>query len=94
MHDVLTVMDAVGSRRAVLFGYSEGGPMASLMAAMHPERVEALVLYGSYARRLRADDYPWGALRRIVRGTWNGWPSSGAGRPSSVPVRTGGWSAS
>jgi pimeloyl-ACP methyl ester carboxylesterase len=59
MHDVLAVMDAAGSRRAVLFGYSEGGPMAILMAAMHPERVEALVLYGTYARRLRADDYPW-----------------------------------
>ena len=60
MHDVLAVMDAAGSRRAVLFGYSEGGPMAILMAAMHPERVEALVLYGTYARRLRADGYPWG----------------------------------
>ena len=59
MHDVLAVMDAAGSGRAVLFGYSEGGPMSILMAAMHPERVEALVLYGTYARRLRADDYPW-----------------------------------
>src|SRR5262245_8725242 len=59
MHDVLAVMDAAGSGRAVLFGYSEGGPMAILMAAMHPERVEALVLYGTYARRLRAHDYPW-----------------------------------
>lgn len=59
MHDVLAVMDAARSGRAVLFGYSEGGPMSILMAAMHPERVEALVLYGSYARRLRADDYPW-----------------------------------
>jgi len=59
-HDVLAVMDAAGSERAVLFGYSEGGPLAILMAAMHPERVEALVLYGTYARRLRADDYPWG----------------------------------
>ncbi len=59
MHDVLSVMDAAGCRRAVLFGYSEGGPMAILMAAMHPERVEALVLYGSYARRLRTDSYPW-----------------------------------
>ncbi len=59
MHDVLAVMDAAGSRRAVLLGYSEGGPMSILMAAMHPERVEALVLYGTYARRLRADDYPW-----------------------------------
>jgi pimeloyl-ACP methyl ester carboxylesterase len=59
MHDVLAVMDAAESERAVLFGYSEGGPMSILMAAMHPERVEALILYGTYARRLRAPDYPW-----------------------------------
>jgi DNA-binding winged helix-turn-helix (wHTH) protein/pimeloyl-ACP methyl ester carboxylesterase len=59
MHDVLAVMDAVGSDRAVLCGYSEGGPMAVLMATMHPERVHSLVLYGSYARRTWAEDYPW-----------------------------------
>lgn len=59
MHDVLAVMDAAGSRRAVLYGYSEGGPMAVLMAATHPERVAALVLYGSYAKRTKAADYPW-----------------------------------
>src|SRR5262249_3024715 len=40
-------------------GYSEGGPMATLMAAVHPERVEALVLYGAYAARKRSNDYPW-----------------------------------
>jgi pimeloyl-ACP methyl ester carboxylesterase/DNA-binding winged helix-turn-helix (wHTH) protein len=59
MHDVLAVMDAVGSARAVLCGYSEGGPMAIMMAAMHPERVHSLVLYGTYARRVWAPDYPW-----------------------------------
>jgi pimeloyl-ACP methyl ester carboxylesterase len=59
MHDVLAVMDAVGSERAVLCGYSEGGPMAVMMAAMHPERVHSLVLYGTYARRVWAEDYPW-----------------------------------
>jgi len=59
MHDVLAVMDAVGSERAVLCGYSEGGPMAIMMAAMHPERVHSLVLYGCYARRVWAEDYPW-----------------------------------
>jgi pimeloyl-ACP methyl ester carboxylesterase len=59
MHDVLAVMDAVGSERAVLLGYSEGGPMAVMMAAMHPERVHSLVLYGSYARRVWAADYPF-----------------------------------
>jgi DNA-binding winged helix-turn-helix (wHTH) protein/pimeloyl-ACP methyl ester carboxylesterase len=59
IHDVLAVMDAVGSQRAVLFGYSEGGPMALLMAATHPERVASLVLYAVYAKRLWSDDYPW-----------------------------------
>src|SRR5262245_53486386 len=59
MHDLMAVMDAAGSTRAILFGYSEGGPMSILMAGMYPERVEALVLYGAYARRPRADGYPW-----------------------------------
>jgi pimeloyl-ACP methyl ester carboxylesterase len=59
MHDVLAVMDAVGSERAVVCGYSEGGPMAVMLAATHPERVSSLVLYGSYARRTWAEDYPW-----------------------------------
>ena len=59
MHDVLAVMDAAGSESAVVCGYSEGGPMALLLAAVHPERVSSLVLYGTYARRLWAPDYPW-----------------------------------
>jgi len=60
MHDVLSVMDAVGSRRAVVVGYSEGGPMALLLAATHPERVSSLVLYAAYAKRVWSPDYPWG----------------------------------
>ena len=60
MDDVRAVMDAVGSERAVLFGYSEGGPMAVLFAATYRERTAALVLYGTYARRLASEDYPWG----------------------------------
>lgn len=59
MHDILAVMDAVGSERATLVGYSEGVPMALLMTALHPERVRGLVLYAGYARRTRAADYPW-----------------------------------
>lgn len=59
MHDVLAVMDAVGSRRAALFGYSEGGPMGVLFAATHPERVSSLVLYGCYAKATWAPDYTW-----------------------------------
>lgn len=59
MDDARAVMDAAGSERAVLFGYSEGGPMAILFAATYPERTTALVIYGSYARRIRTEDYPW-----------------------------------
>ena len=60
MDDVKTVMDAVGSERAALFGISEGGPMSLLFAATYPERTIALVIYGSYARRSQAPDHPWG----------------------------------
>jgi pimeloyl-ACP methyl ester carboxylesterase/DNA-binding winged helix-turn-helix (wHTH) protein len=62
--DVQAVMDAVGSERAALLGVSEGGPMCGLFAATHPERTEALVMIGSYAKRLWAEDYPWGPTER------------------------------
>jgi DNA-binding SARP family transcriptional activator/pimeloyl-ACP methyl ester carboxylesterase/tetratricopeptide (TPR) repeat protein len=64
MDDVRAVMDAAGSERAVLFGYSESAPMAILFTATHPERVRALILYGAYAKRLDPDDdYPWAPTR-------------------------------
>src|SRR6516165_998465 len=47
--DVKAVMDAAGSDRAALYGWSEGGPMSVLFAATYPERTEALVLCGSFA---------------------------------------------
>lgn len=59
MEDVHAVMNAVGSERAVLIGVSEGGPMCSLFAATYPERTSALVMIGTYAKRIRDDDYPW-----------------------------------
>jgi class 3 adenylate cyclase/pimeloyl-ACP methyl ester carboxylesterase len=60
MDDVRAVMDAAGSGRAALFGYSEGGPLAILFAATYPQRVLALALYGTYAKRMGPDDdYPW-----------------------------------
>jgi pimeloyl-ACP methyl ester carboxylesterase len=50
MDDVRAIMDDIGSRRAVLFGFSEGCPMSILFAATYPERVSHLVLYGGFAR--------------------------------------------
>jgi pimeloyl-ACP methyl ester carboxylesterase len=60
MDDVRAVIDAVGSTRVALFGYSEGGPMCCLFSATYPDRTKALVLYGTYAKRMDPDDdYPW-----------------------------------
>jgi pimeloyl-ACP methyl ester carboxylesterase len=47
MDDIRTVMDAVGSERAAIFGVSEGGNMSVLFAATYPERTTALVTFGS-----------------------------------------------
>ena len=59
IEDPLAVMDAVGSSRAILFGHSEGGATAIRLAATYPERVERLILTGTFAKRLNSDDYPW-----------------------------------
>ena len=50
MDDVRAVMDTVGIERAAIFGISEGGSLATLFAATHPERSEALIVYGGYAK--------------------------------------------
>jgi class 3 adenylate cyclase len=60
-------MDAAGSDRAALFGISEGAPMSVVFAATYPERVSALVLYGSMARILWAPDYRFGLTEREWR---------------------------
>ena len=57
--DVLAVLDAAGSERAVLMGYTTGGPLAIPTAALAPERVQAIVLYASMARAVADDDVDW-----------------------------------
>lgn len=61
MDDMRAVMDAAEIERAALYGISEGGPATLLFTATYPERVAALVLYGSTPRFSAADDFPWGA---------------------------------
>ncbi|MEA2361769.1 MAG: hypothetical protein QOD71_914 [Thermoleophilaceae bacterium] len=59
MDDVIAVMDAAGCERAAIAGTLEGGPMATLFAATHPDRVSALVLYATFARATWAPGYEW-----------------------------------
>ena len=60
MLDIEAVMQAAGSEEAALLAVSEGGPMAILFAAAHPERTRALVLLNTYARITSCPDYPSG----------------------------------
>src|SRR2546422_6443586 len=60
MDDVRAVMDAVGSREAAVFGYSEGGQMCALFPPTHRVRTAALIMHGSYALLIAAPDCPWG----------------------------------
>jgi DNA-binding SARP family transcriptional activator/pimeloyl-ACP methyl ester carboxylesterase len=60
--DLLAVMDAVGSRRAALFGVIDGGAIALLTAVGHPDRVAGVATYAT-APVLSASDYPPGVTR-------------------------------
>jgi class 3 adenylate cyclase len=85
MHDVRAILDEVGSERAALFGVSEGGPMSLLYAATYPERTSALILYGSYAKRSWAPDYPLGwddeQWRRFLENIERNW-----GTPQGISI--------
>jgi len=60
MDDIRAVMDAVGSERAAVMGESEGGPLAILFAAAHPDRTRALILQGAEVRERTDAEWPWG----------------------------------
>jgi len=59
MRDAIAVLDAAGSERTALFTYALGGLVGAMLAAEHPERVGALIMYASVARTSWAPDYDW-----------------------------------
>lgn len=75
--DLAAVLDAVGSKRAVLLGHGHGGQMALFFAATHPDRAESLVLLNAYARLGEAPGYEWGipleVQRRVIGATERFW---------------------
>lgn len=60
MEDIIAVLGAVGSKQASIVGTSEGGNLAALFAATHPELTTSLVLYGTMGRFRKDADHPWG----------------------------------
>jgi class 3 adenylate cyclase/pimeloyl-ACP methyl ester carboxylesterase len=57
--DALAVLDAAGSERAAVITYAQGGLVGAQLAADHPERIGALIMYASIARTSWAPDYDW-----------------------------------
>jgi class 3 adenylate cyclase/pimeloyl-ACP methyl ester carboxylesterase len=82
MDDIRAVMDAVGSERAALMGWSESGPISVVFAATYPERVESLVLVGTFARALGSEDWGWGLdpdiAQQLIRIAEDGWGTGAA----------------
>jgi pimeloyl-ACP methyl ester carboxylesterase len=73
--DILAVMDALGSERASLLGFSEGTALCAVFAASHPERVTSLVLYDGFAAGALAEGVPaeFTALAHNIRATFDHW---------------------
>jgi pimeloyl-ACP methyl ester carboxylesterase len=73
MDDVRAVMDAVGSRRTVLMGFSEGSAMSVLFSATYPDRVSHLVLVGGSCERAMLSRAP-SSKRLLMRSSQTGAP--------------------
>ncbi|HEX5712264.1 MAG TPA: adenylate/guanylate cyclase domain-containing protein [Solirubrobacterales bacterium] len=77
MDDLRAVIEAAGFERPALFCVSEGGPMSALYAATYPSDVSALVLFGTFARMVKAPDFSPGiadaALDRWAKLTQRDW---------------------
>ncbi len=80
MDDVRAVMDAVGMERAAVFGISEGGSLATLFAAHHPERCNALIAYGAFAQFTS-----WFPTEEALQGLFD-YIDSGWGTGESLPL--------
>jgi pimeloyl-ACP methyl ester carboxylesterase len=63
LRTLAAVLDAAGYGQASVLGVSSGGAVSAAFASRQPERVDALVLYGSYAR---GDRIATPALREAV----------------------------
>jgi pimeloyl-ACP methyl ester carboxylesterase len=88
--DIVAVLDAAGSERAAMLGVSEGGPMAILFAATHPDRCSHLLLWGTYARASKAPDYPDGFEPEVFE-TWGNILRDRWGGPVAIEIFAPSW---
>jgi pimeloyl-ACP methyl ester carboxylesterase len=94
MDDLRAVLDAAGSQRAAVLGFSEGGSLAMLFAASYPERVHALVLFGTFPCNRPVPGFPEGEsisvplneMARIADSEWGEGKTLGRISPSLAHV--------
>jgi len=84
--DALAVMDTVGVNQAAILGCSMNGLLALLLAASHPERVQALVLVNAYARIVEDHDYPVGFPSQVVEHFVDDLTEPGANETDDLPL--------
>ena len=86
MDDVLAVLDAVGSQQASIVGISDGGSLAALFAATHPERTARIITYGTPTHYHADAQYQAGlgdgTIAAFAEAVSRGW-----GMPSDWPVQ-------
>ena len=84
LRDLVAVLDAAESERAIIVGVSEGAALAALFAATYPARARGLVLCSSFPTGSPTDDY-LGAVRpeqaEHARVVWDQW---GSGRSYEI----------
>jgi class 3 adenylate cyclase len=90
MDDVVAVLDAVGSEKAVLIGGGDAAMMTTLFAATHPERTSGLVLSDARVRVTQTEDFPWAfseeqwsSIRDLVEDQWGQGVSQVVAAPST-----------
>jgi len=75
--DLLAVLDAADQERATLLASGDGGMVAALLAATHPERFAGLVWFGAQARSVATPDWPYGRdprdVDRLAQAAEAGW---------------------
>lgn len=91
MEDIKAVMDATNSKKAILFGHSEGGSVSALFSTTYPNRVIALITFGIFAKRRYSEDYPWAPTdeerQKVYDMIENNWGSGEMNLESLVPSK-------
>jgi class 3 adenylate cyclase len=95
MDDVVAVLDAVGTEKAVLIGGGDAAMMTTLFAATHPERTSALVVSDGRVRVTATEDFPWAFtpdewlnIREMVADEWGQGVSQMVAAPSTLGDET------